>query len=341
MNEALQNPQLIDMMIQQNPMLRDMGPRVREMLQSPMFRRMLTDPNMIRQMTQMQRSMGAGPFGGGGGGDGGAGGGNAAFPAPGVTNTTADENREQQPDSTAQANQGGQANQNPFGMFGMPGQGQGQGGAGAGAANPFAALFGGMPPAAGGNAGNNATGNAMTTQAPSDTTAQGSEATSQGTTGGTDGTAGAQGSNAQNPFAALFNNPALLANAGGADPNANPQQTQNAQQNPYANPMNNPFLQNPELFNQMLQAMGGGENAGAANNNPMGMLGMGGGMGGAGAGGGGGQPQQDNRPPEERYEEQLRQLNDMGFFDFDQNVEALRRTGGSVQGAVEYLLGGS
>lgn len=46
----------------------------------------------------------------------------------------------------------------------------------------------------------------------------------------------------------------------------------------------------------------------------------------------------DNRPPEERYESQLRQLNDMGFFDFDKNVQALRRTGGSVQGAIEYLL---
>ena len=49
----------------------------------------------------------------------------------------------------------------------------------------------------------------------------------------------------------------------------------------------------------------------------------------------------DNRPPEERYAEQLRQLNDMGFFDFDSNVAALRRSGGSVQGAIEHLLGGA
>ncbi|GAB1310243.1 Deubiquitination-protection protein dph1 [Madurella fahalii] len=48
----------------------------------------------------------------------------------------------------------------------------------------------------------------------------------------------------------------------------------------------------------------------------------------------------DDRPPEERYADQLRQLNDMGFFDFDRNVTALRRSGGSVQGAVEYLLSG-
>ena len=46
----------------------------------------------------------------------------------------------------------------------------------------------------------------------------------------------------------------------------------------------------------------------------------------------------DNRPPEERYEAQLRQLNDMGFVEFERNIEALRRSGGSVQGAVEYLL---
>jgi len=47
-----------------------------------------------------------------------------------------------------------------------------------------------------------------------------------------------------------------------------------------------------------------------------------------------------NTPPEERYADQLRQLNDMGFFDFDRNVEALRRSGGNVQGAVNQLLGG-
>ena len=51
-------------------------------------------------------------------------------------------------------------------------------------------------------------------------------------------------------------------------------------------------------------------------------------------------PVADNRPPEERYADQLRQLNDMGFFDFDRNVAALRRSGGSVQGAIEHLLGG-
>jgi ubiquilin len=75
---------------------------------------------------------------------------------------------------------------------------------------------------------------------------------------------------------------------------------------------------NPEMMQQMMQMFGGGGLGGAAP---------------AAA-------PADNRPPEERYAEQLRQLNDMGFFDFDRNVEALRRSGGSVQGAIEHLLSG-
>jgi ubiquilin len=62
-------------------------------------------------------------------------------------------------------------------------------------------------------------------------------------------------------------------------------------------------------------------------------------MGGLGGFGGTPPPPVDNRPPEELYADQLRQLNDMGFFDFDRNVQALRRSGGSVQGAINQLLG--
>ena len=39
--------------------------------------------------------------------------------------------------------------------------------------------------------------------------------------------------------------------------------------------------------------------------------------------------------------EQLRQLNDMGFNDFNRNIAALRRTGGNVEAAVEMLVNGS
>lgn len=58
-------------------------------------------------------------------------------------------------------------------------------------------------------------------------------------------------------------------------------------------------------------------------------------------GGGAAAPSNDTRPPEERYETQLRQLNDMGFVEFERNVAALRRSGGSVEGAIEALLSGS
>ncbi|TGJ88260.1 hypothetical protein E0Z10_g456 [Xylaria hypoxylon] len=80
---------------------------------------------------------------------------------------------------------------------------------------------------------------------------------------------------------------------------------------------NNPFgmpPMSPEALQQMMQLLGMGGSGGSSPAPP------------------------DNRPPEERYAEQLRQLNDMGFYDFDRNVEALRRSGGSVQGAIEHLL---
>ena len=171
-----------------------------------------------------------------------------------------------------------------------------------------------------------------------------------------------------NPFAALF--PGAGGGAG-ADSNQ-----QNQQQNPMAglfggqqgDNQNNPFaaatqqlMQNPQMMQQMMQMMQGMNNPSGGNNT--GSEAPGGGAGGAGGGAGGnpfgggfnpfmfgdfggmgGQQQQppqnppDDRPPEDRYADQLRQLNDMGFYEFERNVQALRRSGGSVQGAVEYLL---
>ncbi|KAK2612796.1 hypothetical protein QQS21_001248 [Conoideocrella luteorostrata] len=118
----------------------------------------------------------------------------------------------------------------------------------------------------------------------------------------TEGTRGAQdgqsGNAAANPFAALF------PQGGNAD---------------NADNAGNAFGMNPAALQQMMYLLGGGREAG-------------GGVPGVPA------APADNRPPEERYAEQLRQLNDMGFFDFDRNVAALRRSGGSVQGAIEHLL---
>jgi ubiquilin len=295
-NEALQNPAMIDMMIQQNPMLRDMGPGVRQMMESPEFRRMLTDPSSIRQMMQMQRAMGMGGGLGGAGGEG-------AFPAPGVTNTTAEENQAAQP-------QNPQAN-----PFGLPGNAMGGG-------NPFGALFGGNP--FGANPFANPAQPAAT-QNTAQPDAQGAESTDRSTA--------AEGQTPQaplNPFASLMN-PAMFGNAGQAGQGG---------VNPF-DPQQNPFLRDPALMSQMMQSMGGqGAGGGAAGANPLAaLLGGGGGFGGMGGGFGAAQPP-DNRPPEERFADQLRQLNDMGFFEFERNIEALRRSGGSVQGAVEYLLSG-
>lgn len=176
MNSLLLNPQMVDFMINQNPQLRAMGPQVRAMLQSPMFREMISNPESLRAMMSLQGAGGA------------AGGAEASFPAPGSNPTV------------------GAGGDETSGGSGGSGEN-----AGSGAPNPLASLFGsGAPP---------------------------------------------------------FDPSAFF---GGAAP--------------------------------------------AAASPP------------------------DNRPPEERYESQLRQLNDMGFFDFDQNVAALRRSGGSVQGAIEHLL---
>ncbi|KAL4808200.1 hypothetical protein BDV18DRAFT_134434 [Aspergillus unguis] len=274
-NEALQNPQMIDMMIQQNPMLRDL-PGAREMFQSPDFRRMMTDPNSLRQMMQLQRAMGGAGLGRGGfGGPGGGG----AFPAPGATNTTPEENREGQNDNNTNATPGATPGAPPmFNPFMGPGLGAG---------NPFAALFGG-----------NQAGQTGAAQADA------------GATTGGDNASGGQ--NAQNPAWSPYAFPGSggLGGLGG---------------NPF-NPEQNPFLRNPALLEQMMQSMGGQGGGGGFD------------LGSLLRGAGGSPAPQDNRPPEERYADQLRQLNDMGFFEFERNIEALRRSGGSVQGAVEYLL---
>ncbi|KAL4932035.1 ubiquitin domain-containing protein DSK2 [Aspergillus undulatus] len=277
MTEALSNPNMIDMMIQSNPMLRDI-PGAREMLQSEQFRRTMTDPQTLRNMLEMQRLMG--PLGGRGGG--------SAFPAPGVTNTTPEENRDTQNNSGANATR----NPPPFNPF-MP--------QGLGAGNPFAALFGG-------NQGMGAGASAGQT---------GASQTESGGTTGSDATAGGQPApNAPNPFSLL--NPSLFGGQGGQ-----------GAINPF-NPEQNPFLRNPQLMEQMMQNMGGQGGEGGAANPFASLFG--------GVPGFGSPAPQDNRPPEERYADQLRQLNDMGFFEFERNIEALRRSGGSVQGAVEYLL---
>ncbi|KAI0514080.1 hypothetical protein KFK09_010114 [Dendrobium nobile] len=61
-------------------------------------------------------------------------------------------------------------------------------------------------------------------------------------------------------------------------------------------------------------------------------------FGGLGAGGNLGVPT-NNAPPEELYATQLAQLQEMGFFDTQENLRALIATSGNVHAAVERLLG--
>lgn len=282
MNEALQNPLIVDQMIQGNPLLRNMGPQVREAMNDPNFRRMMTDPAIMRQMSQISRQFG---LGGGGLSLGGRAGGDA-FPAPGVTDTTPTREGE----GTAAAGSDPSPPPNPFGVLGNLAAG-GLGG-GVAAQNQLATLLQGA------FANRNVQPNPPGAQTP-----QGQDnATTEATPGAAD-----------NPFAPSPLNPF-------AQNILNPLNPQN-----YNNPLNsrgqnipnplNPLaaMFGPEglLTTQQLAAQQAAQQAAAP---------------------------PDTRPPEERYEEQLRQLNDMGFYEFERNIEALRRAGGSVQGAVEYLL---
>ncbi|CAK7226906.1 hypothetical protein SCUCBS95973_006358 [Sporothrix curviconia] len=284
MSEALGNPAFIDHLIQQNPALRSI-PNAREMIQSPMFRQMLTNPDTLRSMARM-RSMLSSAAG-------------AGFPAPGATDNTP-ANAPASPAAGAGAGAGGAA-ANPFGGFnpfllGIPGANANANAAGGDAAtNPMAALFPFGFPVAAPAAGATGTGANATAGTEGARSGAGAGAGAAGAEG-----AAAGGANAQtNPFASLFGGQATGAGLPGIG-----QVT-------------------PEMMQQAMQMFQGARGAGF---NPF-MAGM--------------NPPApaDNRPPEEVYATQLRQLNDMGFYDFNQNVSALRRSGGSVEGALALLLG--
>ncbi|KAI5859549.1 ubiquitin-domain-containing protein [Durotheca rogersii] len=283
MNEMMNNDAFIDMMIQSNPMLRN-NPNAREIVRSPLFRQMITNPDALRNAARLQRMFGGRQAA------------QNAFPMPGVTDNTpgdapAGDSATGANARSASPNQPN-ANVNPFspaawGNFPSPGA------AGDNAALPFP--FGIWNP-------HPATGQAG--QGPASPGANTASGTQTGS-GGANAGAG-QGSNPQspssqppNPFASLF---------GGAVPGGIPGAGAGAGANPFGVPP-----MSPEVLQQMMQALGMGSGV-----NPS--------------------APPDNRPPEERYAEQLRQLNEMGFYDFDRNVAALRRSGGSVQGAIEHLL---
>lgn len=263
MNEALNNPDFVNMLIESNPMLRNL-PNARELITSPFMRSMMGNPQMMSQAMRMQRNIN---------------GGDSSFPAPGATNTTPE-------GAAAGGNSGGQGGdgqnqQNPFGNnpFMVPGLLDGRQGGDEQPPNMLNLLQQLQ--------GLQAMGVNPFGQAP------GQAAAGQTTPGATTGQDTARAGTQQNPTSLPSDNPfSALLTAPGAGSEANP------------------FGLNPEMIAQLMGGLGGGAAAAPV----------------------------DNRPPEERYADQLRQLNDMGFFDFDANISALRRSGGSVQGAVEHLL---
>lgn len=263
MDAMLQNPAVIDYIIQSNPTLSQI-PGAREMMRSPEFRRMMTDPDMLRQASEMQRRLGLG-------------GRAPTFPAPGITETTPVQQQQQQ-------SQEGQLQAPPQQQETTPHT----------AGNPFAALF--APPA---------------------TRGQQQSSPLQGFA--YSGLASLLGVSPQS---------STTPTAGQPDSTSPPSQGTNT---------HTPAMGAPDwqTISELLRTPGtsGGENPAGLPLPPalLQMLGL--------SGGSAASPPVDNRPPEERYAEQLRQLNDMGFFDFDRNIEALRRSGGSVQGAVQHLLG--
>ncbi|KAL2936841.1 Ubiquitin domain-containing protein DSK2b [Bienertia sinuspersici] len=92
----------------------------------------------------------------------------------------------------------------------------------------------------------------------------------------------------------------------------------------------------PSQSNQDQSANAGAAPAGNANNMGLEMLmNMFGGLGAGGLT----TPENPNVPPEELYATQLTQLQEMGFFDAQENIRALQATRGNVNAAVERLLG--
>lgn len=166
---TLSDPAMIDQIISSSPELQRMGPQARAIMQSPMLcvaifthappprsdflflmlrsRQMISNPDMMRQMMEMQRGMGPGGSGGG--------------PQPGLFGLAQQQAQQggaaaaaAAPSTTApgsSAAPAATAGQNP--MAGLESL-FGGAGAGAGAQNPLAGLFGaGSPFGAGAGAG--------------------------------------------------------------------------------------------------------------------------------------------------------------------------------------------
>jgi len=201
-----------------------------------------------------------------------------------------------------------------------------------------AGMFGGGLPPAGGAAPNPNSGNLFEQAA----------ATGAGGSGPAAGGMGGMGGNAFNPLASLFGGgawpapggatPGTAAGTEGAAGTGGGATGTGATATAGAGGNAPPFgMIDPNLISQLLGAPGGLWGGPG----PLGGGGSYGGFGGDfGAATNASTPAAGGPSPEERFQVQLQQLNEMGFTNASQNVRALLATGGNVNAAIEYILGG-
>ncbi|KAG2116306.1 hypothetical protein BD769DRAFT_1485851 [Suillus cothurnatus] len=163
---------------------------------------------------------------------------------------------------------------------------------------------------------------------------------------------GAGGGAGASPFGGAFGFPGVGGGTFPAPGTPSTAPASSAPSNPSTSPTGTQPAPNPfaALFPPVPPA-GAGTGAGAGTS-PFGMFdpaalaqmqsafGGGGGLGGFGGFGAPPAAPADSRPPEERFQVQLQQLQDMGFTNASQNVRALLATGGNVHSAIEYILTG-
>lgn len=161
----------------------------------------------------------------------------------------------------------------------------------------------------------------------------------------------------RNMMRTMMSNPAMMESMIASNPqlrqmfDANPQMRQMLQDPAFLESMSNPDTIRAimNMQREMQQVMGDRDPA-----NLYGMLGGMGGLGGmqtpgleqlfggmGGAMGGGATPPAPVQNPEEAYARQLQQLQDMGFYDREENLRALQAASGNVNAAVERLLSGA
>eukprot|EP00127_Corallochytrium_limacisporum_P003828 Clim_evm42s153 gene=Clim_evmTU42s153 len=355
MQQMMDNPELMRAMIESNPMMQEMmnrNPEMRHVMSDPAFLRqtlqMMRNPSHMREVVRNNdRALQ-----------------NVEAMPGGMNYLTSMYRNVQEPmmnamdqdesnnNSTSDSNTNSQARSGPVPNPWAPNNTSNQSSTGGNtaASNPFAAF-----------AGVNGTS--------TENSANESSTTGDSTTGGAGATGAMPGS--VPGLASMLEDPMFRQSL--EQITSNPEMMRGMsdmmRQNPYlaSNPQLQEMMSDPERLQRMLnpenmrammqmqQAMAqlqssglfpgfgaGGEGAGAGGMSPEMMMNMMGGMGGLGGLGGAGATanQNDDRPPEERYASQLRQLEEMGFTNQHDNIRALNVTNGNVSAAIERLLGG-